>query len=96
MTEVGNAYIDDDDGQQTTALDRFEVMGDFGELKAHMSSQDFCGMAKPVPSHIIYEIFIRDGGGELQCVQALIDCSTTSIFIAPKLQKWINVADEPA
>jgi hypothetical protein len=48
--------------------------------KAHMSSQYLCGTSRPDTSHIIHEVFIRDGNGEMQRVRALIDYGATSII----------------
>jgi hypothetical protein len=64
--------------------------------KAHMSSQYLCGTSRPDTSHIIHEVFIRDGSGEMQRVRALIDCGATSIFMTPRLRKRLGLADEPA
>jgi hypothetical protein len=47
-------------------------------------------------SHIIHEVFIRDGSGEMQRMQSLIDCGVTNIFMAPRLRKRLGQADEPA
>jgi len=63
---------------------------------AHMSSQYLCGTSRPDTSHIVHKVFIRDGNGEMQRVRALIDCGTTSIFMAPRLRKRLGPADEPA
>jgi hypothetical protein len=64
--------------------------------KALMSSQYLCGTSRPDTSHIIHEVFIRDGNGEMQRVRALIDCGATSIFMSPRLRKRLGLADEPA
>jgi len=64
--------------------------------KALMSSQYLCGTSRPDISHIIHEVFIRDGNGEMQPVWALIDCGATSIFMAPRPRKRLGLADEPA
>jgi len=64
--------------------------------KAHMASQYLCGTSRPDTSHIIHEVFIRAGNGEMQCVRALIDCSATSIFMALRLRQQLGLADEPA
>ena len=64
--------------------------------KAHMSSQYLCGMSRPDTSHIIHEVFLRDGNGEMQRVRALIDWGTTSIFMTPRLRKRLGLVDEPA
>jgi hypothetical protein len=64
--------------------------------KVHMSSQYLCGTSRLDTSHIIYQGVITDESVEIQRVRALIDCSTTSIFIAPRLQKWLCLLDEPA
>ena len=47
-------------------------------------------------SHIIHEVFIRDGNGEMQPVRALFDCGAMSIIMAPRLRKRLRLADEPA
>jgi len=47
-------------------------------------------------SHIIHEVFIRDGNGEMQPVRPLIDCGATSIFMSPRLRTRLGLADEPA
>jgi len=64
--------------------------------KAHMSSQYLCGTSRRDTSHIIHEVFIRDGNGEMQRVRALIDCGATSIFMTPRVRKRLGLADEPA
>jgi hypothetical protein len=64
--------------------------------KALMSSQYFCGTSRPDTSHIINVVFIRDGNAGMQHVRALIDCGVTSIFMSPRLQKRLGLADEPA
>ena len=48
--------------------------------KALMSSQYLCGTSRPDTSHIIHEVFVRDGNGEMQRVRAVIDCGATSIL----------------
>jgi hypothetical protein len=63
---------------------------------AHMSSQYSCGTSRPDTSHIIHEVVIRDGNGEMQRVRALIDCGMTSIFMAPRLRRRLGLAYEPA
>jgi hypothetical protein len=62
--------------------------------KAHMSSQYICSTSRPDTSHIVNHVFIRDGSGEMQRMRALIDCGMTSIFMAPRLQKRLCLADE--
>jgi len=64
--------------------------------KAHMSSQYLCGTSRPDMFHIIHEVFIRNGRGEIQQVRALIDCGATSICMTPRLRKRLVVADHPA
>jgi len=64
--------------------------------KAHMSSEHLCGTSRPDTFHIIHEVFIRDGNGEMQRVRALIDCGATSIFMARRLRKLLGLAHEPA
>ena len=61
-----------------------------------MSNQYLCGTFRPGTSHIIHEVFIQDGNGEMQRVQALIDCGATSIIMAQILPKRLGLVDEPA
>jgi len=61
-----------------------------------MSYQYLCDMSRLDTSHIIHQVFITDGNGEIQRVQALIDCCTTSVCMALRLRKWLGLADEPA
>jgi hypothetical protein len=63
--------------------------------KALMSIQYLCGTSRPDTSHIFHNVFTRDGSGEMQHVRALVDCGKTSIFMAPRLRKWLGLADEP-
>jgi len=35
-------------------------------LNTQLSSQYLCGTSRPDTSHIIHEVFIRDGSGEMQ------------------------------
>ena len=63
--------------------------------KAHMSIKYLCSTSRPDASHIIHEVFIRDGGGEMRRVRPLIDCSVTSICKAPTLRKGLGPAEEP-
>jgi hypothetical protein len=64
--------------------------------KALMSSQYLCGTSRPDTSHIVHDVFTRDGCGETQRVRALIDCGATSIFMVARLRKRLGLADEPA
>jgi hypothetical protein len=64
--------------------------------KALMSSQYICGTSRPDTSHIVEDVFIRDGSGAMQRVRALIDCGATSNFVAPRLRKRLGLADTPA
>jgi hypothetical protein len=96
VREVGNADFDGYDGQHTTASDRFAVKGVNGEPKALMSSQYICGTSRLDTSHIVHDVLIRDGSGEMQRMRALIDCGATSLFMAPRLRKRLGLADEPA
>jgi len=64
--------------------------------KDYMSSQYLCGTSRPDMSHIIHEVFIRDGNAEMQWVRALIDCGTTSIFMAATLRKRLDLVHDPA
>ena len=64
--------------------------------KAHMSSQYLRGTSRSDTSHIIHEVFIRNGSGGMQPVRALIDCGATSIFTTLRLRKRLGLADEPA
>jgi len=59
--------------------------------KALMSSQYLCGTSRPDTSHIVHDVFIRDGSGQMQSVRALINCGATSIFMAPRLRKRLGV-----
>jgi hypothetical protein len=68
----------------------------FQRPKPLVSSQYLCGTSRPDMSHIIHEVFIRDGSGEMQRVQSVIDCGVTNIFMAPRLRKRLGLADEPA
>jgi len=52
---------------------------------ARMSSQYLCGTTKSDTSHIVHELYVRNVYRERQCIRALIDCGTTSIFMAPRL-----------
>jgi len=63
--------------------------------KALMSSQYISGTSRPDTSHMMQEVFIRDGSGEMQCMRALIDGGVTSIFMAPRLRKRLGLADKP-
>ena len=63
---------------------------------AHMLSQYLCGTSRLDTSHIIHEVFIRDGNGAMQHVRALIDCSATSIFKELRLRNQRGQADQPA
>jgi len=45
--------------------------------------------------HIIHEVFIRNGNGEIDHMRTLIDCGATSIFMAPRLRTWLGLADKP-
>jgi len=60
-----------------------------GELlenpKALMSSQNLCHKPRPNTSHIVHEVFICHGCGEIQQVQALINRSVMSICMTPAL-----------
>jgi hypothetical protein len=64
--------------------------------QAHMSSQYLCGTSRPDRSHIIHEVVIRDGKGEMQCVQVLINRGVMSILMALRLRERLRLADEPA
>jgi len=64
--------------------------------KAHMSTQYLCGTSRPDTSHIIHELCIRDGNGEIQRGRDLIDCGAMSIFMALRVRKRRGLADEPA
>jgi hypothetical protein len=61
-----------------------------------MSSQHLCGTTRPDTSHIVRDVLIRDGSGEMQPVRAPIDWGATSIFMAPRLRKLLGLMDEPA
>jgi hypothetical protein len=67
-----------------------------GRPKAHMSIQYLCGTCRPDTSHIIHDVFIRDGNWEMQHVPALIDCGAISILMALRLRKLLGLVDEPA
>jgi hypothetical protein len=62
-------------------------------LKAPRSSQYICGTSKPDTSHIIDQVLISDGNGEMQCVRGLIGCGATRIFIALRLRIPLGPAD---
>ena len=63
---------------------------------ALISNQYLCGTSRPDTSHIIHEGCISDRSGEMQRERALVDCGVTSIFMAPRLQKRLCLADEVA
>jgi len=63
--------------------------------KAHRSCQYLGGTSRPDTSHIVHEVFIGDGSGEMQRVRALMDCGATSIFLTLSLQIRLGLADEP-
>jgi len=62
--------------------------------KALVSSQYMCSTSRPDTSHIIHEVLIRDGSGEMQRVQPLINRGATSIFMTPRLRKRLGLAAE--
>jgi hypothetical protein len=64
--------------------------------RARMLSQYLCGTEIPDSAHIVHEVQIRDRNGEMQRVRALIDCSATSIFMAPRLLKRLGISHEAA
>jgi len=64
--------------------------------KALMSSQYLCGTARPDSLHIVHEVQIQDQHGELQRIQALIDCGATSIVISPQLLNRLGLPHEAA
>ena len=64
--------------------------------KAPMSSQYLCGTSRLDTTHIIHEVWINDGNGEMQHVRAFSDCCATSMLMAPRLRKGLGLADEPA
>jgi len=64
--------------------------------RAHMFSQYLCGTETPDSADRIHEVMIRDRHGEVQCVQALIYCGTTSIFMAPRLLPNLGLPHEAA
>jgi len=53
-------------------------------------------MCRPDTSHIIHEVVIRYGNGKMQLMRAPIDCGATTIFMAPRLQTRLGLADESA
>jgi hypothetical protein len=64
--------------------------------RARMLSQYLCGTEIPDSAHIVHEVQIRDRNGEIQLVQALIDCGETSICMAPWLLKRLGISHEAA
>jgi len=46
-------------------------------------------------SHIIHEVLISEGSGEMQRVRAVIDRGATAIFIEPRPRKRLGLADAP-
>jgi len=42
------------------------------------------------------ESTIPDRNGEMQCVQAIVDCSATSIFMTPRLLKRLGISHQVA
>jgi len=65
-------------------------------LKALMSSQYLCWTARPDWSHIAHEVQIWDQHREIEWLQALIDCSATSIFISPQPLNRLRLPHEAA
>jgi len=63
---------------------------------ALMSSQYFCGKARPDSSHNVPDVQIRDQHREMQRIRALIDCGATSIFISPQLLNRLGLHHEAA
>jgi len=61
-----------------------------------MLSEYQCSTETPDPALIMHQVQIRDRNGEMQRVQALIDCSTTIIFMAPRLLKRLGTSHEAA
>jgi len=64
--------------------------------KAIMSSQYLCGTARPDSLHVVHEVQIRDQHGELQWIQAPIDCNTTCIVMSPRLLKRLGLPHKAA
>jgi hypothetical protein len=62
----------------------------------HMSSQYLCGTSRQDTFLIIQKVFINDGHGEMECVNARIDCGPLNVVIAPTVRKRLGLADEPA
>jgi len=60
-----------------------------------MSGKYLCGKCRLNISHIIHKEIMRDRNGEMQCVEALIDCGAMSIIMALRLRKPLDLADEP-
>jgi hypothetical protein len=67
-----------------------------GRPQVLMSSQYRCGASRLDRSHMIHEVPIQEGSGEMQHVPADMDCGATSIFMAPRLQKLLGLVEEAA
>jgi len=61
-----------------------------------MSSQSLSGTARPDSSQIVHKVQIRYQHGELQRIQALIDCGASSICISPELLNRLGLPHEAA
>jgi len=61
-----------------------------------MLSQYLCGTEIWDSALIVHELQIRDRNGEVQRVRAHNDCSSTSIYMAPRLLKRLGISHEVA
>ena len=64
--------------------------------KALISWLNLYSTSRPDTSHIVHNVLIEDRSGEMQCMGALIDCSTTRTIMAPRLPRLPGLADKPA
>jgi len=94
--KVGHADFDGDEWQHTTSSDTFEAQGVVGEPSgSHVKS----GLMQHIQTgHVLYysQLVYRGWNGEMQGMWALINWSTTSIFMAPRLRKQLLLPDSPA
>jgi len=65
-------------------------------LWTKMLSQSLCGTETTDSTHRGREIQIPDRNGKMQCVRVIIDCGATTIFLTPRLLKWLGISHQAA
>ena len=95
-TKVGGACTNGDSGRSSTPSDLTRIISRPWEREGkNVKSISIRHRNTRFGKHSSWST-IPDRSGEMQCIRAIVDCGATSIFMTPRLPKWLGISHQAA